>query len=115
LINQNVRLEEKVKEQTADLDRTTIDLQPAKEKAESGDRLKTAFLQTISHEISTPMNGILGFASLLAFPNLTADERKELLGLMKIFSDRLVNTITDYVNISLTYSDNLQVKSQPVK
>jgi len=30
----------------------------AKEKAEEGDKLKTAFLHNISHEIRTPMNAI---------------------------------------------------------
>jgi signal transduction histidine kinase/CheY-like chemotaxis protein len=37
----------------------------AKEKAEESDRLKTAFLQNISHEIRSPMNAIMGFSKLL--------------------------------------------------
>lgn len=37
----------------------------AREKAEEGDRLKSAFLANMSHEIRTPMNGILGFSELL--------------------------------------------------
>jgi len=115
LQNQNVILEDKVKERTAELELIAIDLLAAKERAESGDRLKTAFLQTISHEIRTPMNGILGFASLLASPDLTEGERAEYLELMKISSDRLVGTITDYVNISLIYTDNLQIQSQQVR
>lgn len=115
LQHQNLRLEEKVKERTAELEQIAIDLLAAKEKAESSDRLKTSFLQTISHEIRTPMNGILGFASLLTTPDLTVEERAEFLDLMKVSADRLLGTITDYVNISLIYTDNLQVKSQQVK
>jgi PAS domain S-box-containing protein len=37
----------------------------AKEKSEESDRLKTTFLQNMSHEIRSPMNAIMGFAELL--------------------------------------------------
>jgi PAS domain S-box-containing protein len=37
----------------------------AREKAEENDRLKTAFLQNMSHEIRSPMNAIMGFSQLM--------------------------------------------------
>jgi signal transduction histidine kinase len=40
------------------------------EKAEKSDRLKTAFLQNISHEIRTPKNAIVGFCGFLNDPEL---------------------------------------------
>ena len=40
-------------------------LDKAKTKAEEADALKTSFLQNLSHEIGSPMNGILGFSDLL--------------------------------------------------
>ncbi len=115
LKNQNQLLEIKVKERTLELEKLAVDLLASKEKAEASDRLKTSFLQTISHEIRTPMNGILGFASLLADAELSNSEKQEYIDLMKTSTDRLVNTITDYVNISLIYSSNIEVKYQPVR
>ena len=115
LQNQNLRLEEKVKERTLELEQIAIDLRAAKNKAEESDRLKTSFLQTISHEIRTPMNGILGFASLLASSDLSSDEKKEYIDLMETSADRLINTITDYVDISLIASDTLEVKYHQVR
>ena len=40
-------------------------LKEAKEKAEEVNRLKTAFLATMSHELNTPLNSIIGFSSLI--------------------------------------------------
>ena len=115
LQRQNESLEEKVKVRTAELERVAIDLLAAKNKAEASDLLKSSFLRTISHEIRTPLNGILGFGSLLATSDLTTSEKVEFVEMMKASADRLVNTITDYVNISLINSDNLEVKFETVR
>jgi signal transduction histidine kinase len=56
----------------------------AKEKAEESDRLKSAFLANMSHEFRTPMNGILGFSSLLSEPGLSNEEQQEYIKLIQI-------------------------------
>ena len=114
LENQNRILEEKVKERTAELETANIHLYAAKEKAEASDRMKTAFMQNISHEVRTPLNGLLGFGSLLAEPDLDEESRQQYLSMMKSSSDRLINTITDYIDISLIVSDSVEVFSRPV-
>ena len=114
LENQNRILEEKVKERTAELETANIHLYAAKEKAEASDRMKTAFMQNISHEVRTPLNGLLGFGSLLAEPDLDDESRQQYLSMMKSSSDRLINTITDYIDISLIVSDSVEVFSRPV-
>ena len=71
-----------------------------KERAQESDRLKTAFLLNISHEIRTPMNGILGFAELLKEPGLSGDTQQDYINHIKISSARMLNIITDIVDIS---------------
>ena len=115
LKNQNQHLEEKVKERTSELEKLAVDLLAAKDRAEASDRLKTSFLQSISHEIRTPMTGILGFASLLAAANPNNEENQEYVGMMELSAQRLIDTITDYVDISLINSDNLEVRCQEVE
>ncbi|MCX6278286.1 MAG: ATP-binding protein [Bacteroidetes bacterium] len=88
------------------LQQTNAELLIAKEQAESGDRLKTSFMNNISHEIRTPLNGIIGFNQLLSDPELTPSQREHYLSIVKSNSARLINTVTDYMDISLLVSRN---------
>lgn len=81
----------------------------AKEKAEESDKLKTAFINNISHEIRTPLNTILGFGDLLTEMELSPEEKKEMLALVKDSSDRLLNTVNDYVDIAMIVSGTMEV------
>ncbi|PKP12590.1 MAG: hypothetical protein CVU08_09745 [Bacteroidetes bacterium HGW-Bacteroidetes-3] len=100
LENQNLVLEEKVKERTAVLEQTNIELIAAKDKAEESNRLKSAFLLNMSHEIRTPMNGILGFSDLLKDPDIKLDKRQKFIGVIEKSAKRLLNTINDIMDIS---------------
>jgi PAS domain S-box-containing protein len=71
--------------------KTEIKLLKAKERAEESDRLKTAFLQNLSHEVRTPMNSIMGFASLLP-----GEVDKNLIDK---YSDIIVNNSEQLVHI----------------
>jgi PAS domain S-box-containing protein len=72
----------------------------AKRKAEEADRLKSQFLHNISHEVRTPLNGIIGFLDLLADEQLPPDQKAEILDIMRQSSDRLIETVTDIVEMS---------------
>ena len=84
-------------------------LKMAKEKAEASDKLKTEFLNNISHEVRTPLNGILGFAEIISMPDLTEEEKNDSIAMLFESSNRLLNTITNYMDISLIASGNLTV------
>jgi PAS domain S-box-containing protein len=79
----------------------------AKEKAEASDKLKTSFLNNISHEVRTPLNGILGFAELISHDDLSENEKHEALSMVHESSGRLLKTITNYMDISLITSGTL--------
>jgi signal transduction histidine kinase len=81
------------------------DLNTAKEKAEESDRLKTAFLNNISHEIRTPFNGLLGFLALIQDSTTSPEERDKYISIINRSADRLMNTINDIVEISQIQTD----------
>jgi signal transduction histidine kinase len=87
-----------------------IDLVAARDKAEASDRLKTAFIRNISHEIRTPLNGIVGLCQVMAENDCTLEEREEYNALLQSSSDRLVKTMTDYMDISLLVTGNVVVE-----
>jgi len=110
----NLILEERVKERTRELEEANTLLQIAKEKAESSDKLKTAFIQNISHEIRTPLNGILGFSDLLVDPVISETDKAQFITLIQESSNRLLNTVEDYMNIALIVTGNMKVKEETV-
>ncbi len=58
-------LETRVEERTADLRLMNENLEEARNAAENANKAKTQFLQNMSHEMRTPLNGVLGYAELI--------------------------------------------------
>ncbi|MDP3354092.1 MAG: ATP-binding protein [Flavobacteriaceae bacterium] len=114
LENQNLILEEKVKERTADLLQTNAELMVAKEKAEESNRLKSAFLANVSHEIRTPMNGILGFCELLQDSDLSGEKQQKYISIIEKSGKRMINTMQDIMNISKIESGVVNINSSAV-
>lgn len=87
-------------------------LKLAKQNAEASDKLKTSFLNNISHEVRTPLNGILGFAEIMSQSDLSEEEKKDSISMLHESSDSLLNTITNYMDISLITSGNMSVNKK---
>lgn len=80
-----VQLEQEVKAKTEEIERTS--------------RLKTEFLNNISHEIRTPVNGIVGMISL-ARCSEDHDEQQGFLKQAESSAMQLIRVVTDLVTLS---------------
>ena len=72
------------------------ELSRAYSQALESDKMKTAFIQNISHEVRTPLNIISGFSQVIANPELDADinERREIARMTQK-NARLITTLID--------------------
>lgn len=102
-ISERRRQERKLENYRRDLEsmvaRRTEELQLAKEAAEVASRSKSIFLANISHELRTPMNGIMGFTEIMR--RRIEDPRiLELLERQNDAAERLLDLINDLIEIA---------------
>ena len=94
LTKQYVDLEEKVKERTQQLE-------ASKKAAEVANETKTLFIANISHELKTPLNGILGMCAVCMQED-DPTKMKRSLGIIYKSGDLLLHLLTDL----LTFTKN---------
>lgn len=101
--------EELVDQRTKELAETNLMLSTAKEKAETSDKLKSAFLSNMSHEIRTPMNAIIGFSQLLREPDLPRQTLMNYLDIVTAKGNLLMNIINDIIDISRVEAGEMEI------
>lgn len=71
-----------------------------KERAEQNEKLKTAFLANISHEVRTPMNSIIGFGQLLSKSATLSSKDRLYVDYISQASKRLLYIIENIMEMS---------------
>ena len=94
LMMQYERLEQKVAERTKELEQSKL-------AAEAANESKTLFIANISHELKTPLNGILGMTAVCMHEE-DQSRIKRSLGIIYKSGDLLLHLLTDL----LTFSKN---------
>jgi len=84
-------------------------LKIAKEKAEEVSHMKSNIISNMSHEIRTPLNGILGSTEYIIQTRSEDKELLEHLNIIKESGERLLHTITNFLDLSSLESDELNI------
>jgi PAS domain S-box-containing protein len=88
--------------------RVEKELLAAKERAEESDKLKSAFLQNISHEVRTPLNAIVGFSQLMTMPDQPVEKLKTFSEMISESSQKLIKIMTDLIEISQIQANTIK-------
>lgn len=103
-----------LQEQHAELQRSHDALQKANTAIEAAHRVKSEFIANISHEVRTPMNGIMGFTQLLRKTRLT-EQQQEALKVIHQCGENLLVIIDDILDIAILEADQMALESTPFR
>jgi signal transduction histidine kinase/HAMP domain-containing protein len=120
------RLEQRVKERTAELERALEELRALNRelelrqreaeferlRAEAATRAKSEFLANMSHELRTPLTAIMGFSEVLLreMPGNLNEKQKEYLQDIYQSGEHLLNLINDILDLSKIEAGRLELE-----
>ncbi len=97
--------------------RYLADLTERLEKADDGaDSAKTTFLRTMSHELKTPLNAIIGFSDLLksAAAGMSAEEVTEYAGLIHVAGNNLLTMLNRILDLTKIAAGRYHIRRESV-
>ena len=107
------RLKQEVAQATAQLEAKTEELSQALHAADAANRAKTTFLNSMSHDIRTPMNAIIGYTAL-ATTHLDNQERtQDYLAKISQASNHLLSLINDVLDMSRIEAGKVTINERP--
>ena len=99
LVTMTMLREERIRAFQAHQAHLIEELESARDKANAANDAKSNFLGVISHELRTPMNGVLGAAQLLSATRLETTQR-EYLSIIRNSGDNLLSLLNDILDMT---------------
>jgi signal transduction histidine kinase len=88
-------------------------IEAALQKAERASQAKSRFLATISHDLRTPLGGILGFTQLLQGDSSLTDGQRRSVDTIRHSGEHLLALINDILDLAKIESGRFELSPQP--
>ncbi|MBQ7187849.1 MAG: amino acid permease [Kiritimatiellae bacterium] len=76
-------------------------------------KAKSYFFSTVSHDIRTPLNAIIGFSEMLKSGSQTESEREQALDSISVSGKTLLGLINDVLDLSKLESGKMEISPKP--
>ncbi|MDG5492821.1 ATP-binding protein [Psychroserpens sp. SPM9] len=91
-----------------------VELETAKNQAEKSSELKSNFISNVTHELRTPLYGVVGLTSILLKNNNLSEKDSKFLKSLKYSGDYLLNLVNDILQIGKIESQKIELKNVTV-
>ncbi|MDY2629651.1 MAG: response regulator [Lachnospiraceae bacterium] len=106
------KLNEQLRENNASLEEARHLAEQSFHAAEEANKAKSTFLSSMSHDIRTPMNAIVGFTTLAITNVANTDKVKDYLGKILSSSNHLLSLINDVLDMSRIESGKIHLEER---
>jgi len=101
-----------LRDEMEERDRTRAELAVATQRALAASRAKSEFLATMSHEIKTPLNGIIGFTEMTLESDLDTEQAQNL-GYVLSSARSLLAVVNDVLDMSGIDAGRMEISVSP--
>ena len=108
-----IRMTMQIREANKEITKKQEELQKALKEAERANSAKTTFLANMSHDIRTPINGIMGMIEIIEKNPDNPQKRQECLKKIRASSDHLLQLINDILDLSRLESGQIVLEHVP--
>lgn len=92
-------------------ERSKLEIEHARDAAESANQAKSQFIANISHEIRTPLGVIMGFSDLILDSGPNHDENLKSVGIIKRNAVQLSKLIDEVLDLSKVEADHMEIEA----
>jgi signal transduction histidine kinase len=108
------RLERTFNSMAASLERTLADLEERNRTLAESERTKSELVSNVSHELRTPLASVLGFSSLMLDRNLSPEEMRRYLEVIRAEARRLAELLNDLLDLQRIEQGTIELRLDAV-